>query len=1135
MKAQEASLQAFLSAELNNPDGTSRRAHHVFKTMDGFDELLEEHLAKSLEQVIREDGRPVTVARAGHESPWMGLKAFEQAQADVFFGRRRATNEVRLLLAARDKACAPCRALGVTPTDDQRTFVLVLGASGSGKSSLVRAGLLPDLKLPGMVERVAVCREAVTRPGSGPSPFESLVSALLAALPEMNNQLGQSEAAFRSELTQTHFAKGIGLWVRNGLARVRAEAGLELVEHGVLRTMGEARVLLIVDQLEELFSSLMPQEQRRAYIEALDSLAATGLVWVIATMRSDFMHQLEAEPLLARLADQRTGRYHLLPPTPTEYAEIVTRPVREAGLEFQGAPSDARKRQQSLDRIIADEAARHPGALPLLSFLLDQLYQKREGEVLTFEQYDALGGLMGAVSTQADSVLSAQPAEVQGALPIVLRALVTAGVSEGEPITAVSQRREYFGAGTPADRLIEAMVRARLFNADQDSSGRPTVRVTHEALLTHWNAAKSTLANMRKDLDSRRLLSQEATEWRADTSERRHTLLLPRGLRLEGAEDLLKRWKGDPQTESTREFVEASREQVRLEEQSERTRLQHEADRQRKAAIRLRTTSFILAVVGTVAVVAGIAAWNSRNRAVESEDKAKLAAEALTQAKAETDQRNKELEAVNSDLSKRTKELQEAVEREQAARKASAESNKRIRELADRMIFEFDQPLSRIPGTSSVRGQLTNAATAILAAREMEAESDPSLVRSLFEAYQQRGLSESRLGNEMSALADLQKAVNYGRALAKDAAADSREASELAFTLRRLAMSLALFGRSIEAERTFIESISLCEKGYAVANKPGWAVELSRGNISFATMLKDKGRLPEALAQAAAAVRNARVARDAFPNRLTKLHLADALTTQVSISSRNDWSQEWLGPLKESLALTEEVLAEDPLDEDAKLGVVTTAYQLGQKLVSEKHWSEALVPLMRSRDIRRSQYRSDPANLILAGDVAHLQWAVADALAEVGKWQQEVNANAEALDLVRLVALQDPAVAKRHADLFRAYYRLGGSFMRIAINATDEQEVDKVACLTRAFRYYSAAKVVVARVPESMRSTVLDGSLIPGVASALEDLDRRLRDVGVDPATIDLLSDFEVGPSFLAAPVGDVSPLQETPDQPLRR
>jgi len=318
---QSELVEEFMRRWFRSLDGESFvAASREFGDATEFESLLEEHLRALLgKRLTKPDDIETPVTITWHQgSPYRGLESFEIEHAPIFFGRMRARNEVREILARQiERGCS---------------FVLVTGASGSGKSSLIKAGVLPDLLLPGMVGHVALCRYVVTRPGATTAEAPKGVLAALAqaffaetALPE----LAQAPLEYTAARVRELFDKApsqAAQPIRQGLSAAGQKARLT--------ERGEARLVLVVDQLEELFTAGITQEMRERYVAALDALARSGLVWIIATMRSDFFDRIPTLPSLAALSAGE-GTYLLAPPDAADIGQIIRRPAREAGLRFE--------------------------------------------------------------------------------------------------------------------------------------------------------------------------------------------------------------------------------------------------------------------------------------------------------------------------------------------------------------------------------------------------------------------------------------------------------------------------------------------------------------------------------------------------------------------------------------------------------------------------------------------------------------------------------------------------------------------------------------------------------------------------------------------------------------------------------
>ena len=548
-RAQKASLARFVQRWFEDAGAQAfKAASHLFADPVAFEDLLETHLRELVRARIGSEATPGPGIRWHDGSPFRGLDAFEIAHAQVFFGRARARNALRELL--------------VRQTARGSGFVLVFGASGSGKSSLVKAGLLPDLMLPGMVRGVGLCRVATMRPGDVPQDlFAGLAAALLrgasgasaAALPELAD-LAYDIDSLAGQLRDADTA---ALPIRQGLQAAHRAAGL--AGHA------SARVALVVDQLEELFTHDFSDADRSAFIDTLAALARTGQAWVIATMRSDFFDRLAAWPALARLSEGE-GRYLLTPPSAAEIGQIILQPAREAGLRFEAGPDNL-----TLDEMLREEASRDPAALPLLEFTLDQLWQQREPAtgLLTLVAYRQLGGMAGALGSHAEQVFTALPAAVQAALPAVLRALTTlslpsaAGSLAQRGATARTARLSQFAPGSVQRQLVDALLapQARLLVADGGApAGAPAdgntadagagadantdttrVRIAHEALLRRWPRAARQLESDRQDVMIRTDLEGALARWQAAAPADRDSRLLAPGRPLAEAQDLADR------------------------------------------------------------------------------------------------------------------------------------------------------------------------------------------------------------------------------------------------------------------------------------------------------------------------------------------------------------------------------------------------------------------------------------------------------------------------------------------------------------------------------------------------------------------------------------------------------------------
>ena len=304
---------------------------------------LGDHRVKNIARPIHVY-RVVLATEGDAKSPFRGLDPFEFENAELFFGR--------------GAAIAACIKRLEQLAENGKAFLLIYGMSGSGKSSLLRAGLLPSITRSGTIPGIILWRWCVMRPSEGQDALASLAAGLLRenALPE----LGQERtAADLANLFRTAPDQGLAL-IRSTLAKAAAAAKVPA---------RQARLLVGIDQMEELFTTTADPMSREAFVGMLTALASSGHVWVIATIRGDFFHRCSEIPGLSALKDG-LGSFELLAPTRSEIAQIIREPARAAGLQFE---QDAAKGR--LEDVLEEAAAADPGSLPLLQFVLDALYE----------------------------------------------------------------------------------------------------------------------------------------------------------------------------------------------------------------------------------------------------------------------------------------------------------------------------------------------------------------------------------------------------------------------------------------------------------------------------------------------------------------------------------------------------------------------------------------------------------------------------------------------------------------------------------------------------------------------------------------------------------------------------------------
>lgn len=446
-------------------------------------------------------------------SPYRGLGAFEESDAGVFFGREAAARKVLGRLSGSAAGSG---------------LVVLSGASGAGKSSLLRAGVLPRLRRDGLdgVPGSAQWPCLLLTPGSEPLEELAVQAAVLAGI--------EAGAVARSLAADP---AGFALTARQvALARPGGGAGSP-----------SARLLLVVDQFEQLFTACEQEEQRKAFIVALHAAASTARsshpvppALVVLGVRSDFEDRCADYP---ELADAIQDRYRLPALTPRQLRLAITGPAAAVGSRVQPDLTDA-----LLDEINARAPATPggrpaSGVLPLLSHVLDQAWRNRAGDSLTLADYEATGGIETAVARSAQEAFDQlTPAQQVVARQVFLQ-LTAVGPDSTETSVPASIGRLAVGApgaaGGDITAVLDAFTDRRLLTMAAD-----TVEITHEVLLTAWPLLRDIwLAGTRADRIIRSGLSGAAADW---SRHSRDPAYLYTGSLLEAADAIAAQAGNDP-------------------------------------------------------------------------------------------------------------------------------------------------------------------------------------------------------------------------------------------------------------------------------------------------------------------------------------------------------------------------------------------------------------------------------------------------------------------------------------------------------------------------------------------------------------------------------------------------------------
>ncbi|MFD7078255.1 trypsin-like peptidase domain-containing protein [Nocardioides sp. NPDC059952] len=472
----DGAVVGVVRARYNTDDGWGRDTVWVARTEDLEPLLRDIGVEVSARGTAERDDPPA----AGGVCPYPGLAAFDSRQSAWFFGRTDLT--VRLLerLAVAEERGLP---------------LIVVGVSGSGKSSLLHAGLQAallrgDLSIPGS----SAWPQIRLTPGS--RPLTELVShtAAVAGVP-----VGTSVGDVRE--TPARFA-----------ALVRQAA----IAHA--RQRGQdvpGRVVLIIDQLEEVFTLCEDAAERAAFVAALRAAAhgvsgdeTTPSALVIASLRTDFFSACAEEPGLAEILQDNqflVGRM-----SPAELRSVVEGPAEAVGLHLEPGLVD-----RVIDDVV-DASGHQPGTLPLLAYALEATWGKRRGNTMTLASYQEAGGVRGAISTAAENLFRSMDEEQRRILRRLLLALVAVGDGSDDTRRRVSKSELTGGGeqtGKQTETVLNRLVATRLVTVDRDTDGNGTVEIAHEALLGAWPRLTTWLSEDRTGLVVHRRLTDATSTW----------------------------------------------------------------------------------------------------------------------------------------------------------------------------------------------------------------------------------------------------------------------------------------------------------------------------------------------------------------------------------------------------------------------------------------------------------------------------------------------------------------------------------------------------------------------------------------------------------------------------------------------
>jgi WD40 repeat protein/DNA-binding CsgD family transcriptional regulator len=520
-------------------------------------------------------GSVPAIALPEPENPYKGLRPFEAVDSRDFFGREEFTEKLIWRMAENEGS---------------KRFLAVVGPSGSGKSSLVKAGLIPALWKGGLPHSE---KWFVVEMIPGSRPLDQLEVALLRVA--AHQTAGLHEQLRRDE---------------NGLLRVA----------DIILPKDQTELVLVLDQFEELFTLVQEEYERIQFLNLLRAAVTDprSRIRVIMTLRADYYDRPLHYPEFGELLRSRMET--VLPLSAKGLERAIAGPAERVGVSFE----------PGLVAQIVSEMNYQAGALPLLQYALTELFERRQGRMMTHQSYREIGGAIGALTHRADEIYGSLDASAQELARQMFLRLVTLGegAEDTRRRTPRSELLQLTSSADLIDDIIDMFADYRLLSLDKDPGSRqPTVEVAHEAILREWERLHLWLDESREDIRLQRHLMTLTAEWE---SAKRDAGFLLRGSRLE----IFEKWASETQlalTAKEREYLDTSVAQREKEQEQEESRharelklaheaaqfAQHAAQMQQRAANRLRTlvAVLVLAIIGAL-VLSGVVV----NKSIEAQN-----------------------------------------------------------------------------------------------------------------------------------------------------------------------------------------------------------------------------------------------------------------------------------------------------------------------------------------------------------------------------------------------------------------------------------------------------------------------------------------------------------------------------------
>lgn len=451
---QRDKLQSFIEENFRDRETGTNYAYWQFDKQQTFEERLKTHLTRLIQDQL---DNKVSI-KEWDGNPYVGLRSYEECEASIFCGRQSLIYDIAEHWIQHDN-------------NYKNRPLLVLGESGSGKSSLVKAGLIPyihNMSTDKQTYHVGIMTPSEFRG----NVYQGIVNQMLDAFPQLrDNPVGAD------------LSKGI-----------TPDYDFKYLQYALANTANNDVTVFFFDQFEELFNdNLINEEEKVRTLQLLCGLGSMPHLWLIISMRNDFYSRFTAYPKYGEL---KNIAYVVDVPnvSAADIADIVEIPADKANLTW-----DINEYGVKLSKIIIQDATEIKD-LPLIEFGLSELYGCKSADKLSFSAYETIGRLKGAVSKYADKIYESLSESEKNGFEQLLGAVITVSSQDETKCVRRTSLIKDVAKDDKTISLITKLINSHLFVSGKDANGDPTITIVHEILFNSWDIIKNWIANQKEFL-----------------------------------------------------------------------------------------------------------------------------------------------------------------------------------------------------------------------------------------------------------------------------------------------------------------------------------------------------------------------------------------------------------------------------------------------------------------------------------------------------------------------------------------------------------------------------------------------------------------------------------------------------------